>query len=283
MLQWHWEVSMTDDALDAAKLKAEKTYNAAADTFDAEPLGFWDRYGQRTVERLKLRSGAQVLDVCCGSGASALPAAKAVGPTGAVIAVDLAECLLALGRAKAEAAALNWVEFRRADMTALAFPDRHFDAVVCVFGIFFVPDMEVQVAELWRMVRPGGQLAITTWGPGIFAPAYEVWLAAVHRVRPDLYQAFNPWDRITTPDAVGKLFADAGVGHVEIAAEEGYQVLSVPEDFWTIALGSGLRWTIDQMGATAALGVRNEVLTALAAQGVRRVGTNVIYAVAHKL
>ena len=103
-------------------------------------------------------------------------------------------------------------------MTALGFPDRHFDGVVCVFGIFFVPDMEKQVAELWRMVRPGGQLAVTTWGPGIFSPAYEIWLDAVRRVRPDLYSAFNPWDRITTPDAVGELFADAGVLSVDVVA-----------------------------------------------------------------
>jgi ubiquinone/menaquinone biosynthesis C-methylase UbiE len=270
------------DPLEAAKLKAEKTYNSAADKFDAEPLGFWDRYGRRTVERLKLKRGAHVLDVCCGTGASALPTGQAVGSNGKVIAVDLAEHLLTLGRAKASAAGLRCVEFQRADMTALAFPDRHFDAVVCVFGIFFVPDMEAQVAELWRMVRPPGQLAITTWGPGIFSPAYEIWLAAVRRVRPDLYLAFNPWDRITTPGAVSKLFADAGIRHVEVAAEEGYQILRTPEDFWTIALGSGLRWTIDQMGSETALSVKEEIVNALAAKGIDRVRTNVIYAVASK-
>ena len=269
-----------NNALEAAKLKAEKAYDAAADHFDAAPLSFWDRYGRRTVERMKLRRGAQVLDVCCGAGASALPAAEAVGSQGTVIAVDLAEELLKLGRAKAKAAGLTGLEFRRADMTALGFPNRHFDAVVCVFGIFFVPDMEQQVAELWRMVRPGGQLAITTWGPNLFAPAYEVWLAAVRRVRPDLTSAFNPWDRITTPDAVRRLFADAGVRHVELVAEEGHQPLRAPEDFWTVALGSGLRWTIDQMGARAARGVRQEVLDALTAKGFDRVQTNVIYAVA---
>ncbi|MBL6932590.1 MAG: class I SAM-dependent methyltransferase [Rhodospirillales bacterium] len=43
-------------------------------------------------------------------------------------------------------------------MTALDFPDEHFDAVISVFSIFFVEDMEKQVAELWRMVRPGGNL-----------------------------------------------------------------------------------------------------------------------------
>lgn len=48
------------DALEAAKLKAEKTYNAASDNFDAEPLAFWDRYGRRTIERMRLQPGARV-------------------------------------------------------------------------------------------------------------------------------------------------------------------------------------------------------------------------------
>ena len=270
------------DSLEAAKVKAAETYNAAADSFDAEPLAFWDRYGRRTVDRLKLRRNASVLDVCCGSGASALQAARVTSPAGAVIAIDLAEELLQLGRAKAKTAGLRNIEFRRADMTDLKFPDRHFDAVVCVFGIFFVPDMEAQVEELWRMVRPGGQLAITTWGPGIFSPAYELWLAAVRKVCPDLDSAFHPWDRISTPDAVRKLFLDAGIGQVDVIPEAGYQALRTPEDFWTIALGSGLRWTIDQMGAVLARGVRQELLDVLAERGIDRVGTNVIYAIAQR-
>jgi ubiquinone/menaquinone biosynthesis C-methylase UbiE len=270
------------DALEAAKHKAEKTYNSAADCFDAAPLAFWARYGRNTVERAALPRGARVLDVCCGTGASALPAARAVGSSGSVIAVDLAEDLLALGRAKARAEGLHWLEFRRGDMTSLGLPDGAFDAVLCVFGIFFVPDMEAQVAELWRMVRPGGRLAITTWGPDIWGPGYALWQAAVRRVRPDLSSAFNPWDRITTPDAVRRLFADAGVAGADVAAEEGWQDLQGPEDFWTIALGSGLRWTIDQMGAELAADVRREIVEALTAGAVARVATNVIYAVARK-
>ena len=273
---------MRDDPLAAAKLKAEKAYNAAADYFDAEPLGFWARYGHRTVERLRLRRGANVLDVCCGTGASALPAAQAVGSEGQVIAVDLAGELLKLGQAKAQAAGLQCVEFRRGDMTDLDFPDAQFDAVVCVFGIFFVPDMETQVAELWRLVRPSGQLAITTWGARFWSPVYEMWLEAVRRVRPDLYTAFNPWDRITTPEAVRQLLHDGGVQKVDVATEDGYQTLRMPEDFWTMALGSGLRWTIEQMGAELAREVRHEVLERLTAKGVDRVETNVIYAIAEK-
>jgi ubiquinone/menaquinone biosynthesis C-methylase UbiE len=132
---------------DPAKLKAQKTFDAAADLFDGRPLGFWARYGERTVARLKLKPGATVLEVACGTGASALPAAAAVGPTGRVIGVDLAENLLTLAREKAKRRGLENVEFRHADMTALGYPDSAFDAVVCVFGIFFVKDMESLTAE----------------------------------------------------------------------------------------------------------------------------------------
>jgi ubiquinone/menaquinone biosynthesis C-methylase UbiE len=97
------------------------------------------------------------------------------------------------------------VEFRQADMTMLGYPDGTFDAVVCVFGVFFVKDMEALTAELWRMVKPGGRLAITTWGPRLFAPMYEKWNDTVRGFRADLVTDFNPWDRITTPDAVQRL------------------------------------------------------------------------------
>jgi hypothetical protein len=65
--------------------RTKTVFNAAADYFDAPALSFWNRYGQKTVDQLSLQPGDRVLDVCCGSGASAIPAAIAVGPTGQVI------------------------------------------------------------------------------------------------------------------------------------------------------------------------------------------------------
>ena len=60
-------------------LRAARTYGAAADHYDRPQVGFWDRFGAATVSRLGLSTGENVLDLCCGAGASALPAARAVG------------------------------------------------------------------------------------------------------------------------------------------------------------------------------------------------------------
>src|SRR5438093_10919884 len=92
--------STTDMGNDAQR-RAAFTYNAAADFYDASPLGFWDYFGRKTIERLSLQYGSRVLDACCGAGASALSAAEFVGPQGQVLGVDVAQAFLELAHAKA--------------------------------------------------------------------------------------------------------------------------------------------------------------------------------------
>src|SRR5262249_42373616 len=155
----------------------------------------------RTIARLGLRPGDRVLDVCCGSGASALPAAEAVGATGNVLGVDLADDMLSLARDKAQRCGHAHAEFRKGDLLNLGLPASSFDAVVCVFGIFFVPEMQAAARELWRLVRPGGRLAITTWGPRFLEPMNSRFWSAVRDVNPDLFKSYHPWDRVSEPDA----------------------------------------------------------------------------------
>jgi SAM-dependent methyltransferase len=267
---------------DPVKIKAAVTYNSAADHFDAGPLAFWDLYGRHTVGRLDLKCGSSVLDIGCGTGASALPTAEAVGPDGSVLGIDLAERLLARARAKAAQRHLQNVEFRLADMTNLGFPDQHFETIISVFSIFFVPDMQALVRELWRMVKPGGTLAITTWGHSFFEPVYTVWRAAVRTERPDLYAAFNPWDRITAPDQLHQLLQDSGVPDAQIVPESGSQILQSPEDWWTVVLGTGLRGTVDAMDGAAAARIQDQTVSWVRDHGVTSIQTNVIYAQATK-
>ena len=275
------EISGTSPHLEA-NAKAAMAYNAAADHFDHPVSSFWHRFGRSTVERLDLRPGERVLDVCSGSGGSALPAAEMVGPDGHVIAADLAERLVGLARAKAEARGLENIEFQVGDMLALGYPDDSFDAVVCVFGIFFVPDMTEAVRELWRMVKPGGRLAITTWGPDLFEPANGAFWDAIHIERPDLHRGFNPWDRISESDGLREMLAEANVHNVDILAEAGTHPLNSPDDWWKIAMGSGYRGTLEQLDTDTFNRVQEGNLSRLVEGQVNAIETNVMYAVATK-
>lgn len=265
-----------------AQARAARTYNSAADSYDGPATSFWDRFGRKSVERLKLAPGARVLDVCCGSGASAIPAAEQVGPDGSVLGVDLAENLLALARAKTERKGLHNIEFRVGDMLNLGLPDSAFDAVICVFGIFFVPDIPEAVSKLWRLARPGGKLAITTWGPRFLEPAHTVFWDSVREVRPDLYRGFSPWDLITTPEAVKSVLMQGGVHTDNVVAESGTQAITSPDDWWTMVMGTGSRSTVDQLSVSDREEVRQANLAFIATKGITKVETNVVYAIADK-
>ena len=215
------------------------TYSAAADHYDAPALAFWNYFGERTVQRAGLAPGAIVLDVCCGAGASAIPAARAVAPNGRVIGVDLAPPLLELARAKSVPNA----EFRHADFDQVYFRPATFDAVLCVFGIFFFPDMPAALQKMRRFLRPGGTLAITIWGPDAFAPLNT------------LFPGPRAWTRLADPGALESLFPDA-----DITREEFAQPIASPEDWWTIALGSGYRATIDSLSPDARATLRDSCL-----------------------
>jgi ubiquinone/menaquinone biosynthesis C-methylase UbiE len=265
-----------------AQRRAAFAYNAAADFYDASPLGFWNYFGRKTIELLSLQNGSRVLDACCGAGASALPAAEFVGRKGKVIGVDIAQKLLELARAKATQRNLTNIEFELGDILSLRFPSESFDAVVCVFGIFFVPDMAAAVQELWRCVRPGGQLAVTTWGPNLFEPANEAFWRSIKDVRPDLYKGFNPWDRINDPASLKNILTEGGVEAPKITGENRLHSISSPEDWWTIVLGSGYRGTIEQLNPSEREKVKDANLSFIRDGKISAVETNVLYALGTK-
>lgn len=117
--------------------------------------------GETCVEAAGIEPGMEVLDVACGAGNAAIPAAQ----RGArVTGLDLTPELLEAGREQAAEAGVEvaWVE---GDAEALPFGDASFDRVISTFGVMFAPRHDVAAAELVRVCRPGGQIVMCNWTP----------------------------------------------------------------------------------------------------------------------
>lgn len=116
------------------------------------------------IERLALKPGQPVLDVACGNGNLAIPAAR----TGAkVTGVDIAPKLLVQARERAKAEDLD-IQFDEGDAESLPYGDASFDEVVTMYGAMFAPRPALVSAELIRVCKPGGRIAMANWTPGGF-------------------------------------------------------------------------------------------------------------------
>lgn len=111
------------------------------------------------MDKAGVQSGDTLLDVACGTGNLAIPAAE----RGAIVTgIDITPKLVEICRAEAEAAGLS-IDIREGDAEALEFPDDSFDKVISVFGMMFAPQHELAASEMVRVCKPGGVVAITTW------------------------------------------------------------------------------------------------------------------------
>jgi SAM-dependent methyltransferase len=119
----------------------------------------------RLVEFAEIRPGETVLDVGTGTGVVAITAARAGA---SVTGLDLTPALLEVARENARIAGLPAVEWIEGDVESLPFPDGGFDVVVSQFGHMFAPRPDVAVAEMRRVLKPGGRIAFATWPPEHF-------------------------------------------------------------------------------------------------------------------
>ena len=168
----------------------------------------------RVVAALAIEPGTRVLDVACGTGGVALRAARAGA---AVVGIDVAADQLEKARLAAEAEGLE-IRFDEGDCQELPYGDGEFDAVPSAFGAIFAHDHERAAAELARVCRPGGRLALTTW-------PHDEWLKVGER-------AGRP--RPTGPDATDWARED----HLRALLGDAFDFELQTGD-WRIETGSG--------------------------------------------
>lgn len=207
----------------------------------------YDRYvtapgmpvAEEALRRAGLAAGMRVLDVACGSGALAIPAAR----LGAhVLGVDLSERMIERLRERARAAGLTNLEGRVMDGHALDLPDDTFDVAGSQFGVMLFPDMAQGLREMVRVVKPGGKVVMVVFAPPPRIEFLQLFVRAVQSVAPQFTGL--PADppplpfQASDPAVFRERLHDAGLKDVRV--EPGAEHLEVRsgEEMWSWLMNS---------------------------------------------
>ena len=210
-------------------------FDRAAAVYDTA-IPFFARFGERLVEVAGVGPGEKVIDIASGRGASLIPAAIATGREGRVLGIDAAPAMVAALTSDVAARGLPGVTVRVGDAMALQVDDESFDVALCGFTIMLLPDPVGACAEMHRVLRPGGRVAMsmpTGAGPewGFFSEVAMQFL-----------------DRLTTlppaPPAAPELdgvLASAGFVAIELLDETEDFAFADEDTWWRWVWSQGMR------------------------------------------
>ena len=240
----------------------QETFDAVSDGYDNAALRFFPASAKHLVSRLPLQGSEKVLDVAAGTGHTALALAARL-PLGRVTAVDFSAGMLKLAREKADRMNVRNVEFIERDMRNLGLPEASFDAAVCAFGIFFVEDMDAQLAHIAAAVKPGGTVAICNFQESYLSPMKELLIRRLgaYGVQPPL----QTWKRIAHEAGCRELFAGAGLGSVHVEPKNMGYFLEDERQWWDIVWNAGYRRLVGQLAPAERERFRQEHLDEVAA------------------
>ena len=172
--------------------------------------------GAELVDRIGISAGEKVLDLGCGDGTTALPAAERGAD---VTGVDIAANLVAAGNRRAEAAGLSNIRFEEGDASNLdGIEDGKFDRVVSVFGAMFAPNPDSVASEMVRVTKPGGQIVMGNWIPGDPTLVAQILKTSAAFAPPPPEGFVSPmlWGQ---EDKVRERFAKAGIADAALTVE----------------------------------------------------------------
>jgi ubiquinone/menaquinone biosynthesis C-methylase UbiE len=175
----------------------------------------FEPYANDLVRRLKLEGLAEVLEIACGTGIVTKRLREQLDPSAKLVATDLNEGMIDYARERL--AGLKGIEWRQADAAALPFGPGSFDAIVCQFGVMFVPDKAAAMREARRVLRPGGTFVFNVWDRLEENPSAQITHETIARFFPD-----DPPTFYTIPFGfhdsalIRSLLTDAGFSKIQL-------------------------------------------------------------------
>jgi ubiquinone/menaquinone biosynthesis C-methylase UbiE len=220
-------------------------FNLVAEGYDNPSMRFFPFVADQLVYHLKPAPGSKVLDVATGTGAVAIAAGQLVGSSGRVHAIDFAPKMLDRVQVHADKMKLNNIDLHVMDASKLVFKPDYFDYVMCSFGLFFMPDMLAALKGFLRVLKPGGTLAFTSFGPNAFAPLTE---SFCERMKQYNITIESPaLDRLKDPEICKSLLEEAGAIDIEVTEKQCGHHLNNADNWWEVVWNSGLRMYLEQL------------------------------------
>ena len=180
---------------------------------DYEPLWQAQLAGAQIelMNRAALEPGERVLDVACGTGLVAFDAARAVGPDGWVVGIDLSARMIDAASRRARERRMSTMSFMRMDAQTLELPDAAFDVVLCALGLMYMPAPARVLREMRRVLRPGGRLVLAVWGERARCGWSSVFSIVEAEVASEVCPLFFC---LGQGDTLARVCVDAGFEHV---------------------------------------------------------------------
>jgi ubiquinone/menaquinone biosynthesis C-methylase UbiE len=187
-------------------------WDLAAESYDS----LWqNQLAQAQAEMLALTAlvpGECVIDMACGTGQVSFDAYRAVGPRGSVLGTDISGQMVESARRRGAEWGLANVRFERMDAESLSCPDASFDVALCALGLMYMPDPELALREMRRVLRPRGRMGLAVWGERARCGWASLFSIVDAEVASDVCPMFF---RLGQPDALAGACTDAGFEHIK--------------------------------------------------------------------
>jgi ubiquinone/menaquinone biosynthesis C-methylase UbiE len=210
-------------------LSASEPWNLVADGYAETTMLVFEQFADEAIAASKLKPNSTVLDVACGPGTLALRLAHHAAQ---VHGIDFSEAMLAVFRNKIEQAGHRNIALHCGDAQTLPYADATFDAAFSLFGLMFFPDRKRGFAEIYRTLKPGGSIAITSWAPVDQSPAMQTMFGALRAIKPDLPQPQRSVTTLENPERFKQEMEEAGFRNIEIRSVTEAFPVGTPAEFW---------------------------------------------------
>jgi ubiquinone/menaquinone biosynthesis C-methylase UbiE len=195
---------------------------------------------KRLVELAEIKPGSKVLDIATGIGEPALTAAKQVGKTGEILAIDISPQMLSFAKQRAISLGLqDMVEFKEGDAETIDLPSSTFDAALCRWGLMFFPNPKAGLSNIYRSLVKGGHFAAAVWATPDKVPFISVPMNIVLKETNSLPQGTLGPFSMSDQNNLKKFYEESGFTHHIIERINVVSDFDSTDDFTAFTIDHG--------------------------------------------